>query len=125
MYSYRQIPAILPFVPDALFVVVGGGSEEQNLTSLIRRQRLERSIRLVGHQENVLPYLLAGDLFCLPSRWEGLPLAIPEAYRVGLPVVASAVAGTPEIVQEGVTGWLVRPKIGRRPSQRDRDSSLA
>lgn len=57
----------------------------------------------------VEPYLAALDCFVLPSYWEGLPLAVLEAMHFGLPVVATAVGGTPEAVHDGETGWLVPP----------------
>ena len=54
--------------------------------------------------------LAEADVFCLPSIYEGLPLAILEAMAAGLPVVATAVSGNPEAVEDGVTGLLVPPE---------------
>jgi glycosyltransferase involved in cell wall biosynthesis len=54
--------------------------------------------------------LAEADVFCLPSTYEGLPLAILEAMASGLPVVATAVSGNPEAVEDGVTGLLVPPE---------------
>lgn len=64
---------------------------------------------LVPYAGAVEPYLKALDAFVLPSLWEGLPLAVLEAMVVGLPVVATAVNGTPEAVHDRRTGLLVAP----------------
>ncbi|MDQ2766608.1 MAG: glycosyltransferase family 4 protein, partial [Gemmatimonadota bacterium] len=53
--------------------------------------------------------LAAGDLFTMPSLSEGLPLALVEAMSFGLPVVVTRVGGVPEVVTDGVEGFLVPP----------------
>jgi glycosyltransferase involved in cell wall biosynthesis len=52
----------------------------------------------------------AADIFCLPSIYEGFPVAILEAMAAGLPVVSTSVSGIPEAVEAGVTGLLVEPE---------------
>jgi glycosyltransferase involved in cell wall biosynthesis len=66
-------------------------------------------VHFVGHQEDILPWLAALDVFVLSSDWEGMSNALLEAMAAGLPVVATAVGGTPEVVVDGVTGLLVPP----------------
>ncbi len=56
------------------------------------------------------PLTSVDDGFVLSSRWEGLPYTIIEAMMAGLPVVATKVGGVPELVEDGVTGFLVPPK---------------
>jgi len=60
------------------------------------------------------------DMFVLPSLWEGLPTAIIEAMAAGCPVVATAVAGTPEVVIDGETGFLVNPRDPKALAQKIR-----
>jgi glycosyltransferase involved in cell wall biosynthesis len=90
-------------------VLVGDGPDRPALENELRRLGLSNVVELAGERDDV-PELLAGaDVFVLSSRSEGLPLSILEAMAVGLPVVASAVGGVPELVVDGTTGLLVRP----------------
>ena len=85
---------------DIRFVVVGNGSEEELARNLIQKANLNKYVHLAGGHDNPRIYLEAADIFVLASRWEALPLAIPEAYRAGLPVVATDVGGVAEIVSD-------------------------
>lgn len=67
-------------------------------------------VRFLGQVETIGPLLAAADAVLLPSRWEGLPLTLLEAMARARPIVASAVGGIPEIVEDGVTGRLVPPE---------------
>ena len=87
---------------DIRFVVVGDGSEEELARALIQEANLEEYIYLAGGCDNPSIYLEASDIFVLASRWEALPLAIPEAFRAELPVVATNVGGVAEIVNDSV-----------------------
>jgi len=106
----RAIPSVLNRIPDVTFAFVGDGPQRRSLRLIASALEIEDHVRFVGVQRNVNPFLHAADIFCLPSRYEALPLAIPEAYRAGLPVITSAVGGCPEIVRDGVTGLLVMPE---------------
>lgn len=63
----------------------------------------------VGPVDDPIPFLAAADVFALPSLREGMPLSLLEAMAAGLPVVASAVGGVPEVVKNESTGLLVPP----------------
>lgn len=89
--------------------VAGGGEAEGELAALIARQGLEDRVALLGRRPDVADLLAAADVFCLPSRHEGLPLSVLEALRAGLPCVATAVGGVPDVVVDGETGLLVPP----------------
>lgn len=91
-------------------LMVGTGPLRPKVERFVRRHALEDRVLLVGPRENVPDLLAAMDIFVLPSRWEGLPLAIIEAMMAGLPVLATGVGGVPELVEDGVTGLLVPPR---------------
>gem|GEM_PF-32963 len=94
-------------LPHAQFVWAGAGPLEGRLRMALRAAGLQRHVTLVGHTDDVGGLLRAADLFVLPSRFEGLPLALLEAMAAGLPVVATAVGGIAEVLQEGEMGRLV------------------
>ncbi|MBA2274792.1 MAG: glycosyltransferase [Actinobacteria bacterium] len=94
---------------EVVFVVAGGGPERANLTRLIRSAGLEDVVFLVGERDDISNLLARSRLFVLPSLFEGLPSAIIEAMGAGRAVVATRVAGVPELVVENETGWMVPP----------------
>ena len=102
----KAIPKLLKNEPKLRFIFVGSGDCEFELKQLAKNLDVENQIAFVGMQQDVYPFLLAGDVFCLPSRYEGLPLSIVEAYRSGLPVVVSNASGNPEIVKIDKTGYV-------------------
>jgi glycosyltransferase involved in cell wall biosynthesis/SAM-dependent methyltransferase len=91
------------------FVAVGQGPLERDLHDEHAHSGLHDSFRLLGYRSDALDVLAAADLFVLSSRQEGLPVALMEALALGLPVVATAVGGIPEVVTTGVEGVLVSP----------------
>jgi glycosyltransferase involved in cell wall biosynthesis len=66
-------------------------------------------VRFLGERPDVERLLAGMDVFALSSREEGIPNAVLEAMAAGRPVVATAVGGTPEVLEDGRTGWLVPP----------------
>jgi glycosyltransferase involved in cell wall biosynthesis len=63
--------------------------------------------KFLGQVDEVYPLLKRMDLFVLPSRWEGFPTVILESMVCGVPVIASNIPGTDELIDDQVTGWLV------------------
>ena len=76
----------------------------------VQKLGLSEKVQFLGYQNNILEILRSMDIFILPSLWEGMPNAILEAMAAGLPVVATNVGGTPEVVVDGETGFLVPPR---------------
>ncbi|MBI4864049.1 MAG: glycosyltransferase [Candidatus Riflebacteria bacterium] len=95
--------------PEARLALVGDGPEEVALRSLAANLGITDRILFLGARNDVADLYRAFDLFCLPSLWEGLPISLLEALLMGLPVVATAVDGTVEVVSHEQEGLLVPP----------------
>jgi glycosyltransferase involved in cell wall biosynthesis len=102
-------PAIVAAFPQAHLLLVGDGPLREDLVAQARSLGVDHRIHFVGYRANTVDFLRAMDLFVLPSLYEGMPLSILEAMGAALPVVATAVDGTPEAVVDGETGYLVPP----------------
>lgn len=94
---------------DVHLIAVGGGELEAALRTKVRELGLEARVHFVGPRRDLGNLLAASDLFVMPSYWEGLPLSLVLAMGQGLPIVATRVAGIPEVVHDGETGLLVPP----------------
>jgi glycosyltransferase involved in cell wall biosynthesis len=101
--------AVCAAIPDARFALVGDGALRSNLEQRVKALGLEQRILFLGRRKDVPEILSCGDLFVLPSLAEGLPNSVLEAMSAGLPVVATAVGGIPEIIEDGVSGLLAPP----------------
>ena len=93
--------------PRVGFIIFGDGVEREALENRIRKLGLQSHVVLAGFTNRLDRYLPHADLIVLPSRTEGLPNVALEASAAGVPVVATAVGGTPEVVADGETGFLV------------------
>lgn len=96
--------------PKAHFLLVGDGPQKSELDHLIRDKGLVDRIHFAGWRPDVPELLAAGAALVLSSLWEGLPNVILEAMAAGLPVVATRVEGTSELIIDGRTGLLVPPQ---------------
>lgn len=97
-------------LPGARWVVFGEGPLRTVLESERRALGLDAVVALPGFTERVGEALALIDVFVLSSYLEGLGTSVLDAQAAGVPVVATAVGGVPEIVEDGVTGWLVPPR---------------
>jgi glycosyltransferase involved in cell wall biosynthesis len=96
----------------AALIIVGEGGERERLEEMIRARGLTDRILLLGRRMDVPSLLAASDFFVLSSHWEGSPLALLEAMRAALPVVATRVGTVPTMAPDGEAALLVEP---RRP----------
>lgn len=88
-------------------IIIGTGPEKNRLVSEVRNQGLIGKVHFMGDQRNVTEWLSASQIFVLPSLWEGISLALLEAMWSGLPVIATNVGGTPEIISHQENGLLI------------------
>ncbi|MCI0456894.1 MAG: glycosyltransferase, partial [Gemmataceae bacterium] len=103
------------------FVLFGDGPLREALVRQIEAAGLTRRFLLAGFHDDLDGYLPFLDLLVLPSFTEGLPNVVLEAAAARVPVVATAVGGTPEVIEEGVSGFLVPPGDPASLARRIRD----
>jgi glycosyltransferase involved in cell wall biosynthesis len=104
----KAIAHLTPNVRENMaFTVIGGGPLEGALRNLASELGIAERIEFLEWVENVADRLWNYDLFILPSRSEGLPIALLEALSIGLPCIASSVSGIPEALADGRYGRLI------------------
>lgn len=108
----RTLPQLLQKYPKLYYLVVGGGSNLENLKNLTRELKLEPYVRFIGPVAEPSPYFVAADIFALPSNLNGkwmdaCPLTLMEAGASQLPSIASQSGGSQEIIVTDETGFLI------------------
>jgi glycosyltransferase involved in cell wall biosynthesis len=98
----------------ARLVLVGSGrgqalDVEHALRERVAARSVSDQVVFTGRVENVADWLRASDVFAFPSLFEAMPLAVIEAAACGLLCVASRVGGVPDVIEDGISGWLVPP----------------
>jgi glycosyltransferase involved in cell wall biosynthesis len=109
------VPQVVQSDDSVRFVFVGGEErpgENYPVLSSIKNKNLDRWVLVTGevHRSNIPLYFAAADVFLLPSREEGMPIAILEAMRAGLPIITTTVGGIPEMIKDGTSGILIEPE---------------
>lgn len=105
----EALSLVKPERPSWRCIIAGDGEAREDLLSLRARLGLDERVDLPGFVPEVGRLLGAADIFCLSSRYEGLPLALLEAMSAGLPVAAFAIDGVREVVEDGQHGLLAAP----------------
>jgi N-acetyl-alpha-D-glucosaminyl L-malate synthase BshA len=90
----------------AKLVLIGDGPERLFIQQLVRELKLTSDVQFMGEQDQLEPLFLCADLFLLPSEQESFGLTALEAMNCGVPVIATAIGGLPEVITHGETGYL-------------------
>lgn len=111
-YLLKSLGRIKLHIPDILVVIVGGGLEIENYKRYVSENDLDRSVVFTGPKmiDEIPEFMNAADIFVLPSLSEGRPNVVAEAMACGLPVIATSVNGTPELIEDGIDGILIEPE---------------
>jgi sugar transferase (PEP-CTERM/EpsH1 system associated) len=109
-YLLRACQAVASAFPNFVLLVAGEGEQLGPLEKEASDLGIAGKVKFLGFRDDVPSLLHAMEVFILPSLSEGLPLSILEALALQKPVVATNVGGIPEIVEDGVTGYLVPPR---------------
>jgi glycosyltransferase involved in cell wall biosynthesis len=108
----RAIPIVHKTMPNARFIGVGGmphASYKATIAQLVKDLDLGESLIMTGFREDVSQIVTALDVAVLASNYEPFGRALVEAMAAGKPVIGTRVGGIPEIIEDGVTGFLVPP----------------
>jgi len=110
----ESLTEIKKTMPEVVLTVVGDGADRVMLETQAADLGLSNNVEFVGYQSQaaVRDYLQQTDVFVLPSFAEGVPVVLMEAMMSGVPVVATQIAGVSELVEDGVSGFLVPPSDG-------------
>jgi len=89
---------------DARLIILGDGIERERLEALVVELGIQKTVQLIGFQENPYPFFLRSSVFVLSSRWEGMPTVLVEALALGTPVVSTRCPSGPEEILSGKGG---------------------
>lgn len=111
-YLIEALPSVMNRHKDCMMLILGEGNRKENLQELTKQLGLDKKVLFLGPklQEEVAFYMSAADMLVLPSLSEGLPNVVLEAMASAVPVIATEVCGTPEVITHNKTGLLVKPK---------------
>lgn len=96
-------------VPGTRFLLIGEGPLGEDLKTLSLQLGLKDDTIFSGWKKNIDEYIGVMDVFCMSSLWEAMPFMLLEAMAMGKPVVATAVGGIPEALEDGLGGFVVPP----------------
>jgi glycosyltransferase involved in cell wall biosynthesis len=102
--SVEAMATVLPFAPEILCIICGEGRLRPDLQSQIESRGMAASVRLLGNQRPVLPWIQSLDFLLMPSLWEGQPMILLQAISCGIPILASRIEGNVAALGENHPG---------------------
>ncbi len=108
-YLLQSISRLRSKFPNLRVIFAGEGEDKEILEKMAQELGVIDNVRFLGQRQDIPEILHLSDGVVLPSLYEGLPVCVVEAMAVGKPVIATAVGGTPEIVYDKETGFLIPP----------------
>lgn len=110
-YFIEAAARVLSRATDVTFLIVGEGPEEARLRERIASSGLSSAVRMLGFRDDLLNVFRSLDLFVIPSvEGDTIPQALMQALAMALPVVSTTVGSIPDVVRDGVTGFVVPPR---------------
>jgi len=108
-YFIDSLPKVIKVYKNIVIWLIGEGELRESLEQQVGNLGLQDHIVFWGRQEDMSKLYAEMDFLVLPSLWEGMPITVLEAFSYGVPVIATDIPGTREIVIHNETGWLVPP----------------
>lgn len=105
----RAAKMVIEQLPQCRFLVAGDGPQKKVLLELAVKLKIQSQVKFVGWTKTPGEFLSSLDLFVLASRWEGMPNVILEAMSLRKPILATAVGGTTDLIEDGREGLLIGP----------------
>ena len=112
-YLIEAAHLVVQRVPDARFIILGEGELREQLERQVKDHHLEKHVLLPGFRTDVLGCIKGFDIFVLSSITEGLGTSLLDAMACGKPIVATDAGGIPEVVDQGISGTIVRARDAR------------
>jgi glycosyltransferase involved in cell wall biosynthesis len=109
-YIFEALPKIINHIPDCILQVAGDGELKYELHEMVQDLNLSDHVKFLGLRNDIPALMRQWDVFVLPSLWEGLPTVVMESMVCGVPVIATDIPGTNELVIDHETGILVPVK---------------
>jgi len=103
------IPMVLREFPKTIFLFAGDGPQRKNIEDKILELGIGNNVKLLGLRNDIPEILKTMDIFVLPTLQEALGTSFLEAMAMGKPVVGTKAGGVPEVVKDGINGYLVEP----------------
>ena len=117
-YFIKSYPLIKKKTDRIKYILIGDGVDREKLESLVNQLGIQEEVIFLGFRRDVQNVLSQVDLLVLSSLWEGLPLTPIEGFSVGKTVVATAVDGTVEVVDDSKNGYLIPAKNSEKIAEK-------